>query len=366
MNNELKKTTQEVFKAAAKEKGVDPQKFVDDLKENLRENQHDLRAISTLTDLVNLIVITHQEKTILMNNMYSIVSEFMEEPRDDNGNGRRYIKHFLQKPNQWEPNKFIPDSLDTPKFKVNFIKFKDDQGNLLPNSKQVRFDITYQQSQLITYFINGKLTEFIETQILEKIGDSVIVYLYDMVMKALINTNGKGKTINGQAGDLFTALTTELLPELRKMKQNSNKYNVDLNLTQAIDASNKEDLIMLVSPRVMTILESNVMSQLFNSSKLDIKDYVGKIYTTNNKFNFDGDTVSVDDEQYIDDNTIIVIDKRNFLKMLKMLEVSGDQKFPLNMSELRVLHLWTTFGYLDWGKVLTYRNNNLTVSPSNV
>jgi len=47
-----------------------------------------------------------------------------------------------------------------------------------------------------------------------------------------------------------------------------------------------------------------------------------------------------------------------------MLKTPGGDYYPTNMANLQVLHHWLAAGYLPWGKVLTYKSSNLTVSPS--
>ena len=70
----------------------DAQSYINDLRADVRSGSP--RAISQLQDLVNLIVITYNEATILQPNMKEFINQFIDKPRDDNGNGRRYIKHF--------------------------------------------------------------------------------------------------------------------------------------------------------------------------------------------------------------------------------------------------------------------------------
>lgn len=183
-------------------------------------------------------------------------------------------------------------------------------------------------------------------------------------MNLIVNTTGMGKTINGTATNAFDCFTTEIFPECRKMLLNDNQYNVSQSLTEAIDASKKEDLVMLMSSKTYTILESNIRSQLYNSAKIDIYDYVGQVHIPNNKFNLSGPTVGIQNSQYIDENKIIVFDRKNYLRILTMLKASGTQDYPLNLAKLKVLHLWLAAGKLEWGKVFTYSNNNLNTSPS--
>lgn len=346
----------------------DAQSYVNDLREQVRSGSP--RAISQLQDLVNLIVITYNEATILQPNMKEFINQFIDKPRDDNGNGRRYIKHFPRVPKDYNANEFIPTSTTANAFKVHFIKFKQDNGQLADMSVQKKYEIVYIQSQLITYFINSQLRTFIEEEILGQIQQAMEIYLYDYVMTKLVdtlNTNNttakRGKLLTGRGNNLFECIV-ELITEVKKMKQNSNDYNVDSSLTEAIDASKTEDLILLVSPKIKAMFETEIITQLFNSANIQLDKHFGQIHVPNRKFVLTGSTATVAAESYIPDDRLIVIDRKNYLRILTMLEIPGGDYYPTNMANLQVLHHWLAAGYLPWGKVLTYKSSNLTVSPS--
>lgn len=319
----------------------DAQSYVNDLREQVRAGSP--RAISSLQDLVNLIVITYNEATILQPNMKEFINQFIDKPRDDNGNGRRYIKHFPRVPKNYSAAEFMPTSTSTPAFKVEFIKFKEANGSLATMSVQKKYEIVYIQSELITYFINSQLRTFIEEQILGQIQQSMEIFLYDYVMTKLVdtvqNTNQakRGKLINSNKPNLFECMV-ELITEVKKMKQNSSDYNVDPQLKEAIDASKTEDLILLVSPKIKAMFETEIITQLFNSANIQLDKHFGQIHVPNRQFNFSGDTVKVQDTSYIGDDTLIVIDRKNYLRILTMLEIPGGDYYPTNMANLQVLH----------------------------
>ena len=358
-----------------KARNQDAQSYINDLRADVRSGSP--RAISQLQDLVNLIVITYNEATILQPNMKEFINQFIDKPRDDNGNGRRYIKHFPRVPEDYNPTKFIPTSTSTPQFKVEFIKFKEANGNLAPMSVQKKYEIVYIQSDLITYFINSQLRTFIEEQILGQIQQAMEIYLYDYVMTKLVDTEAvgagtgntptnhpqRGKVITSTKQNLFDCMV-ELIAEVKKMKQNSSDYNVDQTLREAIDASKTEDLILLVSPKVKAMFETEIITQLFNSANIQLDKHFGQIHVPNRKFVLTGPTATVEADSYMPDNKLIVIDRKNYLRILTMLKVPGGDYYPINMANLQVLHHWLAAGYLPWGKVLTYKSANLTVSPS--
>ena len=364
-NIELQESINEAVEkeiTAKKLDGKDAQEYVEELREGVRLG--DQRAVSSLQDLVNLIVITYNYKVKLKNGMSEFINQFIDEARDDNGNGRRYIYHPVQKGDDFQATDFVPTAVDASQFKVHFLKFKNDRGALEAGSIQKRYRITYQKPQLITYFINGQLDQFIEAEIASRMNMAKDVFLYDHIMKKLIDTSTKGKAISGVATDLFACLTTEVFPAIEDMKLNSSDYNVDRTFAEGIDASSKDDLIMLLNVKVATMIKSNLMSQLFNAAKISLTDYVGQIHIANREFDFTGPNVKAKATYYVPANKIFVIDKRHYFRVITMLSAGGDQDYPLNMTHMKVYHQWLASGYLPWGKVLTYTNANLTVSPS--
>lgn len=362
---EIKEITNKVFTERALEKNTTPEAYVENLQEELKANSKAAGA-SELQDLVNLIVITHQETTMLKSDMWEFISQFIVQPNENNGNGRRFIKHYPQTGRDFTEveNKFLPDGFTKQAFAVKFIQFKDANGDIEPTSDRLVFDITYSFATLITYFINGQLSEFIKDQIIGKIGQSITITVYDLIMKEIVKEDYK--VINGTAKNLFDCLVDDVFPQTEEMKQNSSDFNVDQTNKYAIDASKKEDMIMIISPGLKAKLNAAIMSQLFNSAKIELTNFVGKVYVANRKFKkSDIGTWQTEATSYVDDNTIIVIDKANFFKCMKMLEFTGSQEYPLNMSELRVSHLWFAKGKLPWGKGFIYKNANLMTMPGN-
>ena len=378
MTKETEKAIEKAVEVRAAKANVSGQEYIDNLKRELVEDRASRAATNELQDLVNLIVITHQQLTELKPGMEVFANQFIDQRRSDKqGNGNRYIKHYIQEGKSWDEikDKFVPEALSKVNaMSVQFIKFKQDNGNLDTNSQQWAFPVVWRTTEMITYFIDGQLGEYIEDQIIGQIQQSIEVKKYDYIMGLITadkDASNKGKVINGRAENLFDALTTEVFPECEKMLLNSHEYNYDNTLIYACDASHKEDLVMLVAPTLQAKLKSNIMSQLFNSKNIEIKNFVGDIHVVNNKFRSEGGLYTTKNSgnngttPYLDENTIIVIDKKNYLKILTMLEFSGEQDYPLNMSHMRVVHLWLASGKLGWGKFFVYKNANLMTMPGN-
>lgn len=377
MTKETEKAIEKAVETRAARAGVSGQEYIDNLKRELVEDRASRAATNELQDLVNLIVITHQQLTELKPGMEVFANQFIDQRRSDKqGNGNRYIKHYIQEGKAWDTikDKFVPDALSkTNAMSVQFIKFKNDDQSLATGSQQWAFPVVWRTTEMITYFIDGQLGEYIEDQIIGQIQQSIEVKKYDYIMELIKEdvSGNKGKTINGTSANLFDALTTEIFPECEKMLLNSHEYNYDNQLIYACDASQKDNLVMLVAPTLQAKLKSNIMSQLFNSKNIEIKNFVGDVHVVNNKFRSESGLYTTKNSgnngttPYLDENTIIVIDKKNYLKILTMLEFSGEQDYPLNMSHMRVVHLWLASGKLGWGKFFVYKNQNLRVMPGN-
>lgn len=357
---QLQGAINDVVTAQAQQAGfTDPQAYVENLKNQVQQAVP--LALNTLNELVSLIVETYQQRTLLFEGMEGFAEGFIENVSD--GNGKRYAVHIPGADDDYDKDEFVPNSLTDYRFGVHFIKFKDDQGNLAPGAERKRWKIVYSNSELITYFINGQLSEFISDQILSKIGDSVSIYLYDKLMRALIDTAGKGKEINGKAKNLFDAITNEIIPELNAFRRNGNVYNTSQQLSEVSNATRKEDIVMLMSPKVYSMIQTHLMSQLFNSSKIDLHHFVGQIHVPNNRSVKQNDIYVWENVNYVADDKIYVFDRKTFYKLLSFLQFTGRQDYPLNMSSLEVLHLWVAGGYLPWGKSFTYTNAALTINP---
>lgn len=347
------------FIDANKQPNQTRKQYVEELREGVKAGN--LKALDTLNDLKNLIVKKIQQETIL-NIRDEFLNKFIFKAPD--GNGVQYIKHFIRPGKQFNANEFIPTAKTEFAHKSHFVKFKEDNGNLATNSKQWMWSVVIQKSELITYFLSGQMTEFIASQINEQLDQSIKVYFYHNIMEFLKNIKNV-KTINGTATNLFDALTLEILPEINKMRLNTNAYNIDQNLTEAIDSSKREDLILMKNVKTDTILKSHIMSQLFNSNKIELSDYVGQQHTSNYQFNLGGDVVGTNADYYVPEDEIWVIDTANSIKTPIFLDESGNQEFVNNMSYLSVHHIWFTIDALPWGKMFKYKNANLNNSPAN-
>lgn len=372
VNEKINNIANDVFEGVAEYKGYEKtQDFINDLK--VGAEIEDRAAIQTIEGLAQMIVRVFSYSYMISTNITELIKKFVVIENQGRGAGARFEIPVPTTPTNYDPNKFVPDKLKETPALFEIIKFyKDDNKTLTDYAFKKLFSMVYSRSTLIAYFLNSQLSEFLANQIHTQIEQSPNLFMYDYLMTKLtdtVNTDGttakRGLFVKGTAKDAFQCWTKEIFPTIRRMTQNNDEFNVEANLDVAHTAITRKDLILLAHPDVLTLLENNLQSQLYNSAKIDPYLYVGHIHASNAKFDFTGEKVKTKkDEYYVAKDTIYVIDKENYFKMLRMLKFDGEQDFVLNMSTLKVLHLWLAAGYLPWGKVFTYKNANLLISPS--
>ena len=352
--------TQELTKLAEKE-GTTPEQLYTDLKAEVARN--DTRALSTVQDLTQMIVEKYQQTLLLHPTLKTFINFFTKDRPQ--GNGRQYIKHIPVAPNEYDKSKFIPDNFTDNHFYQQIIKFLEDDGSLAPNAYKDRYAVVWTTTELFTRFINGQYLEFIQNDIASKMETSFTLTMYDRIMNFLIDKVKAGKQITGTRPDMFSTVTEELIPAIARFQLNTNEFNLKQTLTEIYDASKLEDIVLLCNSKVYSMLKSNIMSQLFNSSNIKLEEWVGTVHIVNNKITLTPDQpIQHLAVPYLDDTEIIVYDKKNFIKIFNMLNEKGAQQFPLNLGDLRVFHYWWVIGALDWGKAFYFKNPNLTVSPT--
>lgn len=361
IKEELVQAATEALNEVAAKQGKTAAQLQADLK--AEEHSKSNWALTTVDQLTHMIVDKYQQTIILNSSLETFYDSF--EKHTPQGNGVEFLKHVPTAPNIYQPAKFIPDDFTGYKFRKQIIKFKEDDDSLAPDAYQDRYLVVWTQTELFTKFINGQYLEFIQNDIISKIDKPFILVMYHRLMEFIIKKVKAGKTINGTAANMFSAITEEVIPTISKFKLNTNEFNLDQTLTEIYDASQKEDIILMCNSKVASMLKSNIMSQLFNSSNIDLHNWVGQVHIVNNKIALTPDQpIQHLAVPYLDDNEIIVFDKKNFVKILQMLDMSGAQDFPLNIASMRVFHYWYVMGALDWGKAFYYNNANLTTSPT--
>lgn len=281
------------------------------------------------------------------------------------GNGKVYDFNNTMGVDTWNADIFIPDAFtseDVDEFKITMYQ---SNGQLTTQGYQFKKPIVYQEKRWIPYFRAGNLSAFIQ-QLAASIDRAYYWYMYDKIAR-LITDNSKrpGKVINGTATNAFDAWSTEILPEIRKMTRLSKDYNYNQSNTNLL-ATEPKDLLVFASSKTIQTLQSGIKSQLFNVQFLDIKGLVdaenfinlGKkltLGTTSQK-------VTTENEEYVNDNTVIVIAK-DAIKHFSQVDTVETQFFAENLSTLIVKHKWGAIDWLPWSQAFVYTNANLNTLP---
>lgn len=291
------------------------------------------------------------------------------------GNSRQYIIDLATGNSTYQEveGEFVPTTQTNPMTEWKSIVMFISDNVLSPDAFQFYKDLTLSEKDWLPYFTSGALNKYIAS-IQNKIMKTWRYFKFNHNVNFILKTakNFK-KQIQGTGKDTYECFK-EFLSHIAKMEFTNSEYNigggVGPNLkdeTQSIGETDIKNLVVIMSPKNKGELSWGIKSQLFNAQLLNFKGILNddNIKCLGNKLVI-GDMktpISVSNEPYIDDKTIIVFDKRAF-RFITQVSESGTQYFPRNLKLQLCFHLWATMGYLPWYQGFVYINENLTVAPS--
>lgn len=331
-------------------------------------------AEQTATDFTGkliLLVLYQEIQAEYRLNPYLWINKF-ESSKIDAGNSKQYIRNILTGGDSFNPNQFVPQKVTNPKIDTATISlYTRDSSTLEDNLTTYGFKykkpLTISKQMWLTYFMSGKLQEFIDS-ITKLVNDSFEVFRVTIIQKMIQDAKtGISKKVTGTATNILTCLTNEIYPMLTEMNFLNTDYNINMNgTTTSLNSSGKDDILIFVSNKVYTMLNSGVLSNLYNAQMASIEKYINsENIVTTNKLLVSGDSdtaISVDTNALIADNEILVLNK-NAIKQLFWVNQSESQSWAHNMTLELVLHVWGAFGFIPWGQGFYYTNSNLTVLP---
>lgn len=361
----------EEFGRAAKEAGSNAsgQEYYDQLKNQVaadRENGIQSKALATVANILLKVAVMEINGNVMKVGETEFYNKFIRSlDANMRGSGKEYIEVLPQIGGRYDANQYIPNA-ETPKtFEYDVQTFRNQDGQLSTGSYQYKFRIVIIIEQLADYFIMGRLSTFYNELVLAQIKKSRDYTVVDMVYKNIQAAieNNKGKVVNGTASNAFDCLTTEIFPEIRKMKLNSSAYNYD-STSLVMNASKKEDLLIIASTKTLNTWFSTLKVDSFVYDAININQLVGGIHECNYEMDFSNNdkVIRAKATQYIDDNTIIVIDTRYFLSIIEFLKQSGTAQYIENMAMHQVMHYWVNAKNIKWGKCLIYKNQHLNTN----
>lgn len=289
------------------------------------------------------------------------------------GNTMEFIVNLLTGSEQYDINAFIPKGLTLPQVletTANML-IKETTGEIVlgPNSYRFFKPLTITAEKWLTFFMSGKLSDFI-AKISELIIKSYVVYKFNKVA-LLITSMVPSTKIVGKAANMFDAFSKEIFPLVADMLLFNEKYSYNSKNYALPTELNVSDLVMVISQKVKTMLTTGIQSQLFNAKMLDLDALIasGNIIVLGDKIvypeNDAGTRVSCSDVPYVDDFTVIIFEK-SLIKHIGQVNRNESQAFATNLTIQLILHVWGTFAYIPWKKAVIYTNPNLTKLPGEV
>lgn len=365
---ELRKKNKEVADTYAREKGAeDITDITDPIRTKLESKDPVVRqmgkaaAAQAITDLAQLIL--YQEiDTMALPSTYDLV----EKTNDGviaNGNAKEYMVDLVTGNTVYNEANFNPDKQTLKQLNSYIIQMYDKGGALNAKAFQWQKELTIPQGKYIPYFLSGKLNELLNN-LRAQIYKALKIFLSNKLF-SLITTTEYNKTITGTADNLFDSLVSEVIPNINKMQLLNNEYNAAE--TDFIDTVDPSNILVIMSNKNKTLIENGIKTQLYNANLLSANGKTLKpenIICLGNQLTLgDQDEILVDTKkEWLDDNTIIVIDITNF-KTVYQLNEAASQFYARNLTLYLTLHVWGAMDILPWCKAFKYTNPNLSKLP---
>ena len=370
-DKDLKNKNKVLMNEIAKNKGFEK---TSDLLNNIDEGLNSTNEVErmgaerlaqqTVTDLMNLVL----RQEVIFNKNGSIYDELVAKVYDGEmteGNTKQYITRLKTGVGTYDPNKFVPDKLtkqNVEQYKIQI--YADDQYQLSPQGYQFKKEQTFIKNQWLPKLKEKTLNNFI-SQIKNELDEDLKFFKFDKLAK-IISKDTDGKIVNSTATNMFDAIL-ELTPLIDEMTL----LNADYNQTQGsknIYAADRNDLMIFCSTKTRSRLINGIKTQLFNAKMLGdesgtfsyetLKVLGRKLTIPNNQ----DDLLEVQTSQYIDDNTIIVVDMSR-IKDIIQVRSAAVQEFKKNLSIYYTYDVWGAMDILPWCKKLVFKCPNLNLMP---
>lgn len=285
----------------------------------------------------------------------------------DFGNSKEYVLEPLTGVSRFKKDEFVPTALTEIPVEVTQISFfKPDGKSLTTNARQWRKSLNIIERNLVQYFLSGKTMEFIANKISNMAESLKISQLHD-VLTAITTADPKTK-INLDADTKFSPEGAKNAAEawvkifniINDMKMASSSYSY--GESQIPRLSKQSDIVIFGSVKVFQFLK-NMKAFIYHSNLFqpiqDLTDSNFFIVPKKYEINDENTIITTSDEYYLDDETLYIIDKAQFIKILNMLDVTAEQFWANNLAKSDVKHLWYVFDILPWGKIAKVTSKNL-------
>ena len=370
---DLKETNKEVAQKYAESKGKKSIGEITSRANELMESDNAIdralgRAIAQETVQDLLLLCLRQE---IMDNPlpdYMNLTERVFDGWMTEGNQKEYVADLDTGVSSYSNTPFVPSQQTIQKLEKWTLQIYTKNGSnqvvLSPQAYQFKKEQTLPVNEWLPYFKKNALNEYI-TKKQESLNRAYKIFIYNKLCELIVAENGK--VINGTATNLYDALL-ELAPEIDGMLMYNTEYNNEQTSKVPYTAQSK-DILIFTSKKVRSAIMNGIKSQVFNAQFVGTSE---RTYTYDNVkclgdkvVQGDQNTVNTVTDEWIDDNTIIVIDISR-IKHIVQIDENATQGFAANLTEYLSKHVWGVIDILPWCKKIVYKNSNLRSIPTQI
>ena len=370
----LKETNKEVAQKYAESKGKKSIGEITSRANELMESDNAIdralgRAIAQETVQDLLLLCLRQE---IMDNPlpdYMNLTERVFDGWMTEGNQKEYVADIDTGVSSYSNTPFVPSAQTIQKLEQWTLQIYTKSGNsqptLSPQAYQFKKEQTLPVNEWLPYFKKNALNEYI-TKKQQSLNRAYKIFIYNKLC-GIITDKTKGKVINGTATNLYDALL-ELAPEIDGMLMYNYEYNNEQQSKVPYTAQSK-DILIFTSKKVRSAIINGVKAQVFNANFIGTSE---RTYTyenvkcLGNRVNQqDQATINEVGTEWLDDNTIIVVDISR-IKHIVQIDENATQGFAANLTEYLAKHVWGVIDIMPWCKKIVYKNSNLRMIPTQV
>ena len=284
------------------------------------------------------------------------------------GNQKEYVADLDTGTSTYSNEPFVPEHQTMQKLEKWTLQIYTKQGasvQLSPQAYQFKKEQTLPVNEWLPYFKKNALNEYI-TKKQQSVNRAYKMFIYNKLC-TLITRETDGKVNNGTSSNLYDALL-ELATEIDGMLFYNYKYNADQS-TKLPYAANSKDILIFTSRKVRSAIMNGVKAQVFNANFIGTSErtytYENVKCLGNRVTQTDQATINEVGAEWIDDNTIIVVDISR-IKHIIQVDENATQGFAANLTEYLAKHVWGVIDIMPWCKKIVYKNTNLRSIPTQI
>lgn len=373
MSKDLKETNKEVAAAYAKSKGRSS------IGEITREANAMMASENPAERAIGKAIAQQTVQDLLL---LCLRQEIMDNPLPDymnltervfdgwmtEGNQKEYVADIDTGVSSYSNTPFVPSAQTIQKLEQwtlqIYTKSGSSQPTLSPQAYQFKKEQTLPVNEWLPYFKKNALNEYI-TKKQQSLNRAYKIFIYNKLCELIVAENGK--VINGTATNLYDALL-ELAPEIDGMLMYNHEYNKEQQSKLAY-TSKASDILIFTSKKVRSAIMNGVKAQVFNANFIGTSErtytYENVKCLGNKVTQTTQDAINTVGDEWINDNTIIVVDISR-IKHIIQIDENATQGFAANLTEYLAKHVWGVIDIMPWCKKIVYKNSNLRMIPTQV